>query len=110
MGKDITIMKKKESYKNEKKKHASEQLPVQNAERREIEVCYQLRDAAQKKQTNFGTFPKLPRPSPPYFGPPESESTFQIIFFIFFYHPTHSEGSRVGFMRYEKCSTTMDVR
>ena len=26
------------------------------------------------------------------------------------YHPTHSEGSRVEFIRYEKWSTTMDVR
>ena len=69
-----------------------------------------LKEAApEKKQSNFGTFPKLPWPPPPctldHLG-----ALFQInIFYIIFYHPTHSEGSRVEFMRYEKWSTIMDV-
>ena len=66
-----------------------------------------LREAAQKKSgltLELWNFPKAPKaPPPPYFGPPVS--TFQFnIFYILFYHPTHSEGSWV-FMRYEKLST-----
>ena len=46
-----------------------------------------VREAAQNKQTNFETFPKLPRPPPPlYFGPPGS--TFYInIFYIMLLSP-----------------------
>ena len=62
-----------------------------------------VRDAAQKKQTNFVSFPKLPRPPPP----PTLDhkgALFRSTFFyiIIFYHPTQSEGSRVEFMRYGK--------
>ena len=57
-----------------------------------------LREAAQqKKQANFGTFPKLPC-TLDHLG-----TLFRSTFLIyFFYHPAHSEGSRVEFMRYEK--------
>ena len=59
-----------------------------------------FRDAAPKKRTIFGIFPKLRR------APPNLDhlgALFRSTFiYIFFYHPTDSEGSRVEFMRYGK--------